>query len=139
MNGGMKALVYFEPDEGSIEVNSRYDLLQEKGFDLDIFETAGEAEHCISGFKYDLVLLQLPVPTYDSDTLNNPSLVGLELARRARSTPQNASAKVIMLKGLEDYRENAMNAGVDVYFQDLSGGYTALGKKIDKFFPNLSK
>jgi DNA-binding response OmpR family regulator len=144
MRRRMKALAFFNGAEGGIS-NPTYKMLQDMGFNLDLFRNAGEAQRYIHDFRYDLVLLQPPIPAHGATNgaaLKRPMEVGIELIKEIREKKRNSRAKIIMMNGLgaldhNNYGEKAMDAGADVY---MSGStyYATLRDKIHEIFPKLS-
>ena len=81
--------------------------LQAEGFDVKRVSTGEEARAAATGFKPDLILLDVMMP----------KVSGFDVLDILRNTPETANMKIIMLTALsqESDRKRAESMGVDEY------------------------
>jgi chemosensory pili system protein ChpA (sensor histidine kinase/response regulator) len=82
-------------------------LVQDAGFDVSVARDGQDALDVLSRRSVNIVLTDLEMPT----------LNGLELTKRMRSSPQLASTPIVMItsRNSEKHRSLAKSAGVDVF------------------------
>lgn len=93
-------------DDNKMGLSARKNVLEESGYSVSAFSTAGEALECFEGGEFDLVVTDFRMPKMN----------GIELIAQVRE--RTPAMPIIMLSGLADTLGlNATSTGADVVIQ----------------------